>query len=171
VIRKVWPDTRITSIPLCTVGRNDILNVVNVREALKREAKCKVSYDNRSEVSVHITITAHASIWIVVTTFTTNWNKLGNVRVTNSVAPETKGSSPHSQQPANDPYPEPDESTPHPQPISLRSILIPSSHLRLVLPSVLFPSFRPKTKQCTHFCPLPCVPHALPTSSALISSS
>jgi hypothetical protein len=34
--------------------------------------------------------------------------------ITNSVAPEPKGSSPHSQQPANDPYPEPGESNPHP---------------------------------------------------------
>jgi hypothetical protein len=34
--------------------------------------------------------------------------------LTNSVAPEPEGSSPHSQQPANTPYPEPDESTPHP---------------------------------------------------------
>jgi hypothetical protein len=33
---------------------------------------------------------------------------------TNSVAPEPEGSSPHSQEPANDPYPEPGESTPHP---------------------------------------------------------
>jgi hypothetical protein len=30
------------------------------------------------------------------------------------VAPEPEGSSPHSQQPANGPYPEPAESTPHP---------------------------------------------------------
>jgi hypothetical protein len=34
--------------------------------------------------------------------------------LTNSVAPELEGSSPHSQQPANDPYAEPGESTPHP---------------------------------------------------------
>jgi hypothetical protein len=34
--------------------------------------------------------------------------------MTNSVAPEPEGSSPHSQQPANGPYPEPAESTPHP---------------------------------------------------------
>jgi hypothetical protein len=34
--------------------------------------------------------------------------------LTNSVAPEPEGSSPHSQQPSNGPYPEPDESTPHP---------------------------------------------------------
>jgi hypothetical protein len=35
---------------------------------------------------------------------------------TNSVAPEPKGSSPSSQQPAARPYPEPAESTPHPPP-------------------------------------------------------
>jgi hypothetical protein len=44
------------------------------------------------------------------------------------VAPEPEGSSPHSQQPASDPYPEPRESTPPPpSTISLRSILIPST--------------------------------------------
>jgi hypothetical protein len=31
------------------------------------------------------------------------------------MAPEPEGSSPHSQQPANDPYPEAGESTPHPR--------------------------------------------------------
>jgi hypothetical protein len=31
--------------------------------------------------------------------------------ITNSVAPELESSSPHSQQPANDPYSEPGEST------------------------------------------------------------
>jgi hypothetical protein len=34
--------------------------------------------------------------------------------LTNSVAPEPEGSSPHSQQPANCPYPEPGESIPPP---------------------------------------------------------
>jgi hypothetical protein len=49
----------------------------------------------------------------------------------NSVAPEL---SPCSQEPATGSYPEPTESTPPtPQPVSLRSILIPSSHLRLCL--------------------------------------
>jgi hypothetical protein len=56
------------------------------------------------------------------------------------VALEPEGSSPHSQQPANDLYPEPDESTPQPPPSVLRSILTPSCHLRLSLPSGLFPS-------------------------------
>jgi hypothetical protein len=36
--------------------------------------------------------------------------------LTNSVAPEPEGSSPHSQQPASGPYPEPGESTPHTPP-------------------------------------------------------
>jgi hypothetical protein len=49
-------------------------------------------------------------------------NCVNEVKVTNSVAPETEGSSPHSQQPASGPYPEPGESTPHPPPpISLPS--------------------------------------------------
>jgi hypothetical protein len=77
----------------------------------------------------------------------------------NSVAPEPGGSSPHSQQPATGPYPEPGESTPHPppQPISLRSILIPSFHLRLGLLSCLFLlAFTPNP------CTLPYVLHAPP---------
>jgi hypothetical protein len=72
------------------------------------------------------------------------------------VAPETEGSSPHSQQPTTGPYPEPGESTPHPPPpASLpRSILIPSSHLRSGLPSGLFPSGFP-TKTPYTFLPSP----------------
>jgi hypothetical protein len=57
-----------------------------------------------------------------------------------SVTPETEGLSPHSLQLATDPYLKPAESNAHPQPISLRSIMIPSSHLRLGLPSGLFPT-------------------------------
>jgi hypothetical protein len=37
-----------------------------------------------------------------------------DLTLTNTVEPEPEGSSPHSQQPANGPYPEPGESTPHP---------------------------------------------------------
>jgi hypothetical protein len=75
--------------------------------------------------------------------------------VTNSVAPEPKGSSPHSQQPANDPYLEPGESTPPPpQPISLTSIFSPPSHLRLGLSSGLFLSDFPTNTLYT-FLPSP----------------
>jgi hypothetical protein len=42
------------------------------------------------------------------------WNK----DVTNSMVPKPEGSSPHSQQQADDPYPETGESTPHPPPQS-----------------------------------------------------
>jgi hypothetical protein len=68
-------------------------------------------------------------------------------QLTNSVAQEPEGSSLHSQQPATGLCPEPVECNPHPpKPISLRSILIPSFHLRLGLPSGLFPSgFSTKT--------------------------
>jgi hypothetical protein len=69
-------------------------------------------------------------------------NKHKQLILANSVAQEPEGSSPHSQQPATGPCPEPVESNPHPpsQSPSLRSILIPSSHLHLGLPSGLFPS-------------------------------
>jgi hypothetical protein len=74
------------------------------------------------------------------------------VLLTNSVAQESESSSPHSQQPATGPYPEPVESNPPPtpKPVFLRSILIPSSHLRLCLPSGIFPSGFP-TKALHNF--------------------
>jgi len=54
---------------------------------------------------------------------------------------EPEDSLPHSQVPATCPYPEPDFSSPlPPHPTSGKSILILSSHLRLGLPSGLFPS-------------------------------
>jgi hypothetical protein len=37
-----------------------------------------------------------------------------HVELTNSMAPEPQGSTPHSQEPANDSYPESGESTAHP---------------------------------------------------------
>jgi hypothetical protein len=87
-------------------------------------------------------------------------------RLTNSVAREPEGSSPNSQQLVTGPYPEPVESNPHPQPFSLRSILIHPPICALVFQVVSFlRAFPPKP--CTHFSPLPCVPHALPTSFAV----
>jgi hypothetical protein len=56
---------------------------------------------------------------------------------------ETDGSLPHSQEPATCPYPEPAQSSSCPHPTSRRSILILSSHLRLVLPSCRLPSGLP----------------------------
>jgi hypothetical protein len=54
---------------------------------------------------------------------------------------------------------------PPPPQISIRSILIPSSHLRFGIPRDLFPfGFPPKP--CTRFSPLPCVPHARTPHSA-----
>jgi hypothetical protein len=52
---------------------------------------------------------------------------------------EPEGSLPCSQEPSTGPYPEPDQSIPS-HPMSLKSILILFSHLRLGLPSGLFPS-------------------------------
>jgi hypothetical protein len=66
---------------------------------------------------------------------------------------EPEGSLPHSQVPATYPYPEPARSSPYPQnSTSWRSSLILSSHLRLGLPSDLFPLGFP-TK--TLYTPLP----------------
>jgi hypothetical protein len=52
---------------------------------------------------------------------------------------EPEDSSPNSQELSTRPYPEPDQSTP-PHHISPRFVLILSTHLRLGLPSGLFPS-------------------------------
>ena len=68
---------------------------------------------------------------------------------------EPEGSLPHSQVPANCPYPEPDQSCPSPHAISLRSILILSFHLNLGLPNGLFPSGLPtKTLHTPLFSPI-----------------
>jgi hypothetical protein len=71
------------------------------------------------------------------------------------VAQEAEGSSPHSQQLATGPCPEPVESNPSPQNISLRSILIPFSHRRFGLPSgLLLSDFHPKTLYTFHSSPM-----------------
>jgi hypothetical protein len=49
---------------------------------------------------------------------------------------EPEGSLPRSQEPSTGPYSEPDQSNPF-QSLSLRSVLILSTHLRLGLPSGL----------------------------------
>jgi hypothetical protein len=54
---------------------------------------------------------------------------MDNMTLTNSMVPEPKGSSPHSQEPTIDPYPEPGESTSHP-PTNL-----PKVHFDPILPS------------------------------------
>jgi hypothetical protein len=72
-------------------------------------------------------------VGIVITTTTTTATALlfhFMKLLTNSMAPEPEGSSPHSQQPASDPYPEPAESTPHPPPPNL-----PKVHFDPILPS------------------------------------
>jgi hypothetical protein len=53
---------------------------------------------------------------------------------------EPEGSLPCSQEPSTGPYPQPDQSSLYHPILSLRSILILSTHLHLGLPSGLFPS-------------------------------
>jgi hypothetical protein len=74
---------------------------------------------------------------------------------------EPEGSLPCSQEPSTGPYPEPDQSNPA-HPISLRSILLLTTRLRLGLPSGLFPSGFP-TYILHAFLFSPFVLHALPS--------
>ena len=72
-----------------------------------------------------------------------------------------EGSLPHSQASATCPYPVPAQSSPHPT--SWKSILILSTHLRLGLPSGLFPSGYP-TKTLYAPSPHPYATYAQPIS-------
>ena len=78
---------------------------------------------------------------------------------------EHEGSLPHSQASATCPYPGPAQSSPHTHiPTSWRSILILSTHLRLGLPSGLFPSsFPTKTLSATPASPIraTCLAHLI----------
>jgi len=71
---------------------------------------------------------------------------------------ESEGSLQHSHAPVTYPYPEPDQSNPRSHPISWRSILILSSHLRVSLPGDFFPS------GLTHQYPVPYLLHVPPIS-------
>jgi hypothetical protein len=68
---------------------------------------------------------------------------------------EPNGSLPHLQEPSTGPYPEPDQSSPYHPILSLRFILILSTHLRLGRPSGLFPSGFPTNNLYAFvFCPI-----------------
>jgi hypothetical protein len=77
---------------------------------------------------------------------------------------EPEGSLPCSQGPFTGPYPEPDQSSPYHTILSLRSILILLSHLRLDLPNGLFPYGFP-TKILYAFLFAPFLLYALITST------
>ena len=74
---------------------------------------------------------------------------------------ELESSSPHSQEPANCPYSEPDQFRPFLHHASWISILILSFHLHLDLPSGFFPQISPKTFCATLLFSL-YVPHVPP---------
>jgi hypothetical protein len=70
-------------------------------------------------------------------------------------------SLPCSQESTTGPYPEPDQFSPHHPILNLRPILILSSHLRLGLPSCLFPSdFLSKILYAFLFYPMRATCHA-----------
>jgi hypothetical protein len=93
--------------------------------ALSSETLLLYSYNPRTINQIH------CPFWIVMKY---------NLLLTNYEVPESEGSSRGSQEPATGPYSDPTESTPYSQPVSLRFILIASSHQSLGLPSGLFPS-------------------------------
>jgi hypothetical protein len=97
-------------------------------------------------------------------------------QLTNSVVPETESSSPHSQEPATSPYPEPDESTPyththtHTHTPTNQPTNLPKICSNPILPSMPRSSkwclsFRLSHQNPVHFSPLsyagqvPCPPH------------
>jgi hypothetical protein len=85
---------------------------------------------------------------------------------------EPKGSLPCSQEPSTSPYILSQIDSVHTiQPISPRSILILSTHLRLGLTSGLFPSGFPTNILYAFFFSSPFVLHALPSSSSLTDHS
>jgi hypothetical protein len=85
-------------------------------------------------------------------------------RQTNSAAQDPEDSSPHSQQLTTGPYPELVESNPNPSANLLKN------HSDPILPSTPWSSEWSLSFGLSHqnlFSPLPCMPHAPPTSFAL----
>jgi hypothetical protein len=75
------------------------------------------------------------------------------------VAPEPEGSSPHSQQPANGPYPEPGKSTPPPPPA-----IRPKVHFDPILPSTPWSSNWSLSLELSHQNPV----HVSPLSHSIL---
>jgi hypothetical protein len=80
---------------------------------------------------------------------------------------EPERSWPWTQQPTTYPFNHPDESILSTYSVSLRSILILTSHLRQVFPMVFSLQVTPP-KLCFHISPPAYVPHALPLSASVI---
>jgi hypothetical protein len=87
-----------------------------------------------------VTLLRHFETYWIILVFMTTFTNLLTHSLTHSVVQEPEGY--HRTHNSSPPVPMLSQSNPihTPQSMSLRSILIPSSHLRLVLPSGLYPS-------------------------------
>jgi hypothetical protein len=120
-----------------------------------------------SGMSRHSTVGIKDTYWVSLTHSLTHGaepflrsRQLCSYSRTSQYIMEPEGSLAYSQEPSIGPYPEPDRSTPF-HPITLRSILILFTSLRLCLPNSFLPSGFP-TNILYAFLFSPFVLHALP---------